>query len=744
MFVVFVGEELCFKNREGMVKKLYFHYKGKYSEEEKTEILLIDENCEVKDVLRRFLQKINLQINENNFCLILSSNEIITEGKLEELVEDKDDCLVRDIYTNNSPSSSSSSSSLETTTTNNTLINEKNENNEKNKTTLTTTTLSSSQIISSGSITSPVPSTTTTTTVSRSQSNKSKKAAIKNYDISGALTEIQQFMNKKEFRRAKIKCEEVLQISINNYTVLEHLTHISFASKHYSDAITYGEKAVASNPRITDSGIFLILGQSYIENHDYEDAISILRRGLKLLEKKSNKDTFEQNLVLTFKAEICRSLYLLGRHPEAGSLVNDIMTTIPSNRTADPQNNLPSLLIYAEIALQYDKIPEALQGALKVVIVEQNNKRAKKVLAQILSTTKGMNELYKQVPPSPGATSAYSFLGTTIKDNSALSAAEELFRKAIELELKKILVKPSEDIHNHVLNLVHILETSVQPKNALNEIKTHLLFYSNILQGNQIMYREIINELNQTLEILSNIQTNSSLSLFFPPIFTTNDPPNRIVWQGSTENTDISSYVKLVPVLIDETQESLKNEVELLSDNNPPLDLLAILFTAIKILFVQGNLGSATRLIHKVDQLRKNYQIINKIPLHSTSIRNEHAYYLCICQILNVIQQYPSTLRTFPYYEPLTCLENRPIYLCGDSHCLSPAWSQINVPSEMFNNQSEPISRLLVPKLVTGLKQWHLRPESDFYPKEGFQRLIATIPERSDVIKYYFIYFIYL
>jgi len=45
-----------------------------------------------------------------------------------------------------------------------------------------------------------------------------------------------------------------------------------------------------------------------------------------------------------------------------------------------------------------------------------------------------------------------------------------------------------------------------------------------------------------------------------------------------------------------------------------------------------------------------------------------------------------------------------PLFVCGDSHSLSPGWQPVG-------------DRFLVPKLVTGLKHWHLRPEGDFYPK---------------------------
>ena len=44
--------------------------------------------------------------------------------------------------------------------------------------------------------------------------------------------------------------------------------------------------------------------------------------------------------------------------------------------------------------------------------------------------------------------------------------------------------------------------------------------------------------------------------------------------------------------------------------------------------------------------------------------------------------------------------------------------------------------RLMVPKLVTGLKQWHLRNTKEphfFYPKANFNSVVASIPDGADV-----------
>jgi hypothetical protein len=177
-------------------------------------------------------------------------------------------------------------------------------------------------------------------------------------------------------------------------------------------------------------------------------------------------------------------------------------------------------------------------------------------------------------------------------------------------------------------------------------------------------------------------------------------------------------------------------------------------------------------------------------PLHLTSIRNENAYYLCIMDVLAergvIIDSAPlavtgdhtarsddgeenpvnaaqskvsnvttksltikSNLKSFCSnfrstklsLDPSVLLEasQNPIYICGDSHCLSPAWSVISTQESqkagsdpaVWGNKST--LRLLVPRLVTGIKQWHLRPKGVFYPKLSFQRTIEAIPSGADV-----------
>jgi len=150
-----------------------------------------------------------------------------------------------------------------------------------------------------------------------------------------------------------------------------------------------------------------------------------------------------------------------------------------------------------------------------------------------------------------------------------------------------------------------------------------------------------------------------------------------------------------------------RSPIPLTSNYSPDeLDLLAVLCTLVKITYIMGNLDIIPKLSALINPVRE------KRPMHTTNIRNEHAYFCCIDQLMVY------------HKEPLD--RTRPIlYLSGDSHALVTAWQSIKFRGEYH---------IIKPLLVTGLKCWHLRPESHFYPKYNFWNIATQAPRGSDVI----------
>ncbi|GJP72797.1 hypothetical protein CLOP_g3555 [Closterium sp. NIES-67] len=143
------------------------------------------------------------------------------------------------------------------------------------------------------------------------------------------------------------------------------------------------------------------------------------------------------------------------------------------------------------------------------------------------------------------------------------------------------------------------------------------------------------------------------------------------------------------------------------------LDVLAMLMTAVKALF----LGGAVRRAKALGALVERARVASKVPLHETLIRNEAAYFGCAFQLLT---HYPIT-HSLSHNSP------PPLFLAGQRQPLSGSSM-----AAVVHLRGQP--RLLCPLLITGLKAWHLRPESTFFPKASFHRAMQCVPPGSEVV----------
>ena len=147
------------------------------------------------------------------------------------------------------------------------------------------------------------------------------------------------------------------------------------------------------------------------------------------------------------------------------------------------------------------------------------------------------------------------------------------------------------------------------------------------------------------------------------------------------------------------------------SYTQPELDLLALWFAAVKKLYTLGCLAALPGLVVLLDPLRR------RKALHTTLIRNEHAYFCTVAQLM----QHAAV----PVEAPASAEPTSRIFVCGDSHSLTPSWSYLTLGGER---------RLLVNALVTGLKCWHLRDGTHFYPRYNFNNVVAGIPDGATVL----------
>jgi len=273
--------------------------------------------------------------------------------------------------------------------------------------------------------------------------------------------------------------------------------------------------------------------------------------------------------------------------------------------------------------------------------------------------------------------SALAFLATMVKDFSHLEAACALYAEAVRLV-------PTST--SYALNYAHTLEANGRYADALGVISTHLS--SN---GSRTAAGVAASQVAAILPKRRDFEADR----WRPPTETASAAAT-----ATTAAPTAAPHGAGDPLGPAEGGRSAKAA--------PPeeLDLLALYFTAVKILFVQGLLSAAGRLVALLEPGCRTLA-----DLHLTLVRNENAYYCCTAMLM----------ATLP--EQLPALA--PLFVLGDSHSLSPAWRTVHWGDA---------PRLLVPALVTGLKAWHLRDGSDFFPKANFESVVKALPDGADVI----------
>jgi hypothetical protein len=124
--------------------------------------------------------------------------------------------------------------------------------------------------------------------------------------------------------------------------------------------------------------------------------------------------------------------------------------------------------------------------------------------------------------------------------------------------------------------------------------------------------------------------------------------------------------------------------------------------------------------------------------LHLTHIRNEHAYFSYVAELVRHRAKAAVAAASEPGAPPAaattaitttttttTTTAAGKVYVLGDSHALAPAWETVTWGGRKC---------MLEPRLATGVKAWHLRPGATFYPKHAFAAAAESIPDAQTVI----------
>eukprot|EP01091_Cochliopodium_minus_P012517 TRINITY_DN3808_c0_g1_i2.p1 TRINITY_DN3808_c0_g1~~TRINITY_DN3808_c0_g1_i2.p1 ORF type:complete len:799 (+),score=256.44 TRINITY_DN3808_c0_g1_i2:103-2499(+) len=488
------------------------------------------------------------------------------------------------------------------------------------------------------------------------QSNQTKE--IDESDIEKTFSRdhiiIEKLKKEGNFVEAIKHCQNVLKENENDFVCLHNLGILYLNASKPGRASEYFERSVKVMPSIEG---YKKLAEAFFENKEYKKSLAICQLAAKAIE--DNKENEEHLTDFTLTA--CYSLFEEGELDSTLQLVTNILSKNDQNHRA--------CFLYGDILLKRRNYSEAIRVFLRSLIYQTKDEKVKRKISEIsmLKNVEGktgveliLGELSEDKSPT---SSLLIFFANMIKDNGAIEESKLLFQKALSMDPSNVSI---------LLNLVHIVELFADYELAISLIRD---FFS---QNGQVNYQNSVfcKDLLPILQELPNL--------------------NNIAKKVEKKETEKCEKIM-------NEKEGKKGEPKV---SDKELDLMALYCTIAKILYLKGQFETIIKLGKKIEKVREGWEF------HKTSIRNEHAYYCFVSQLIE-------------YHSLPLPLHLRPIYVVGDSHCFSSGWKVIKWKGE---------ERILIPKLVTGLKIWHLREESVFFPKRNFWNVINTIPKNSDVI----------
>jgi tetratricopeptide (TPR) repeat protein len=258
------------------------------------------------------------------------------------------------------------------------------------------------------------------------------------------------------------------------------------------------------------------------------------------------------------------------------------------------------------------------------------------------------------------------------------SGVKEWGAVQVSIDLYKACLEYKKNFPTYVLNLVHDLEVQNEYQEAFRLLKEHIYLQRDKYVG-PVHMAAIWN-------MIRHIDRLEDHQLWKP--------------KESRPNNTKAQLLPVVPGKVDMTKKYGQAE----------LDLLATIFTLVKVCYIVGVLDILPDICKLTDTACEGRDI------HDTVIKNENAYFSCITGLMS--------------YHAKT-IENPPsasmprLYVAGDSHSMTPAWHTMNLRGT---------AHLVQPLLVTGMKIWHLRPASRFFPKNNFYNVVPRAPPKSTIV----------
>ena len=463
-------------------------------------------------------------------------------------------------------------------------------------------------------------------------------------------------------------------------TCILALARNAVAIEQHDKALAFLRRGVDAHPNHV--GLLASLGDVLLRLDRHADAARCLDTALRL--SRSGGGGTQGSLTPHDIQVLCaRALYGAGARQQAANVVMQVLRDTQ-------EGHIGALVEYAAVSADQGNWGDVITSLLRVLSASPKHRadeRVQAMLAAAAGSEEGMRLLFDTVggngTGSGVKASALAFVASVLKDAGAVAPAATVLQRAYS-------ANPSAGL---ALALAHAREACLDTAAALDALRTWF-HHATAASGSSphavwlAACMRIVGSPN-TLLALATSPGSARYEWLFTDAGFSAEPP-------TIPSPDASPPAAAGDVTHGET-----------------LDALACSFTAVKLLFCGGALGRAAALSAITAAWVAATPGGNA--LHESSIRNEAAYGSCIHLLLT--QHAPGV----PPSQP----EEQPLFVLGDSHILPCAWRAVKFRGKQ---------RLVVPCLVTGVKAFHLRPRSCFYPKRQWERACSRLPSGSDVI----------
>lgn len=459
----------------------------------------------------------------------------------------------------------------------------------------------------------------------------------------------------------KIYCQ-ILSVSPNHAETLHALAIMACQHKQHATAVPLFQKAIGESP--TKAAYHYNLGNAFKSLENFPEAMSCYQHALSL-----QPDYYE---ALNNLGTI---LHHQGKFDEAISVFEDALRTAPSH--AESLYNLATSL------QAMNKLRDAVFYYQKVLVAKENFPEAYHRLGNIFHSQGKLDAaigcFQEALRINPTASTFYFDLATAYNDHGLSDEAIICYKKAIELE------PGFTAAHNNLGNIFKerglIHESISFYEQALRHSPDYAIAYGNLGAA----YTQVGNIDKAIGSCFKALEINPDI----PEVY-------MLLAELLSLTQSWEKFIRLADTIL---------ENQNLSDENQNWLYIQKALHA----WMSNDLINCAELIHAASSI----ELLKPENISGTS----RLSFYCLLKKLNDYRTNSPHL-----YPPEN---NPPVYVIGDSHCLSFANLPVNIDENHFSS---------VGQLVMGCKAYHLSQKGHNKYKEGLLRNVANISDGSTVI----------